>query len=192
MPLKTNATMWTHLEGFEDLSSGELDALIQAPVLITILVAGADGDIDREERYWTDRLMQSRTYSKPKILNEFYRIVSTGFLEKVDKELETLPTDAQLRNVHVESLLKDLNPILAKMDVFLAGDLYKSYIALAREAALSSGGFLRIRAINAAEAEWVGLHMIRPIIKPKSKDHTDAAQDADENWEGNVKDYLDE
>jgi len=184
--------MWTHLEGFEDLSSSELDALIQAPVLITILVAGADGDIDREERYWTDRLMQSRTYSKPKILNEFYRVVSTGFLEKVDKELETMPSDAQLRNVHIERMLKDLNPILAKMDVFLAADLYRSYIGLAREAALSSGGFLRIRAINAAEAEWVGLHMIRPIVKPKTKDDADAAQDADDNWEGNVKDYLDE
>ncbi|MDX2133854.1 MAG: hypothetical protein SFV52_03685 [Saprospiraceae bacterium] len=160
--------MWTHLEGFEILSASELDALIQAPVLITILVAGADGDIDREERFWTDRLMQTRTYSRPKVLNDFYRVVAAGFLEKLDKELETLPTDPTLRSVHLSEELKGLNAILAKLDPFLAADLYKSYRGLAREAAVSSGGFLRFGAVSEAEAEWMTLPMIRPVLKPKS------------------------
>jgi hypothetical protein len=155
--------MWTHLEGFNHLHSTELDALLEAPALITILVGAADGELDREERNWSDRLMRARTYNKPKHLNEYYAIVAHGFLEKVDQKLGELPADVEARNTLISQKLAALNPVLEKLDDPLGADLYKSYIGLAEETAKASGGFLRIGAISAEEARWIHLPMLTPI-----------------------------
>lgn len=161
--------MWTMLEGFQHLSGDEIDALVEAPVLITVLVGAADGELDREERGWSDRLMQARTYSKPHLVNEYYRIVADKFLEKLDQELERLPAGVDERSEAIAVRLGALNPILAKLDVHLGTTLYKSFIVLAQETAKASGGFLRIGSISAAEHKWVQLPMLTPVLEP-SKD----------------------
>ncbi|MCB0577650.1 MAG: hypothetical protein KDC61_24025, partial [Saprospiraceae bacterium] len=89
--------MWTMIEGFQSLSHEEIDALVGAPALITILVGAADGEIDREERKWTERLLRTRTYNRPKELNEFYRVVVSDFWTKVQNEIDRLPTDVDAR-----------------------------------------------------------------------------------------------
>jgi hypothetical protein len=170
--------MWTPLEHFRQLSTAELDALTEAPVLITILVGAADGRLDREERTWSERLLRSRTYNNPKALNEFYRIVSHGFLEKIDARLAELPSDTERRCQDVAQQLSRINPILAKLDPQIAADLYKGFLALAEETAESSGGFLRIGAISAAEAQWVGLPMLERIKAPPKPDEAER-----EEWE---------
>jgi hypothetical protein len=158
--------MWTHLEGFDRLTSAELDALLEAPVLIAALVGAADGEFDREERSWTDRLMFSRTYNKPKHLNEFYSVVSNDFLPKVDAALERFPQEADDRNRVISDRLTLINPILAKLGEPLGADLYESFVGLAKETAKASGGFLRFGAINAKEAPWVKLPMLTPVVGP--------------------------
>ncbi|HND89804.1 MAG TPA: hypothetical protein PK971_15835, partial [Saprospiraceae bacterium] len=158
--------MWTPLEHFRPLSPEELDALTDAPVLITILVGAADGNLDREERSWSDRLMRSRTYNNPKALNDFYRIVANGFLDKVDQRLAELPADPERRGQEISQRLSRLNPILAKLDAQTGADLYKGFLALAEETAESSGGFLRIGAISAVEQQWLKLPMLQRIEAP--------------------------
>ena len=171
--------MWTPLEHFRQLSTAELDALTEAPVLITILVGTADGHLDREERTWSERLLRSRTYNNPKALNEFYRIVSNGFLEKVDTKLAELPADTERRCQDVAHQLGKINPILAKLDPQIAADLYKGFLALAEETAESSGGFLRIGAISAVEAQWVKLPMLDPIAAPPKPTEEEAEEDGE-------------
>jgi hypothetical protein len=170
--------MWTHLEGFDRLASHEIDALIEAPVLITALVGAADGHLDREERTWSDRLMQSRTYNKPRHLNAYYGVVANDFLAKVDAALDRLPSEASDRNAAIAERLAAINPILARLDAVLGADLYKSYVALAKETAKASGGFLRIGAVSAAEAPWIDLPMLTPIMAPLG-----TTPDPDEEWE---------
>ena len=169
--------MWTPLEHFRQLSTAELDALTEAPVLITILVGTADGRLDREERTWSERLLRSRTYNNPKALNEFYRIVSNGFLEKVDAKLAELPTDTERRCQDVAHQLSKINPILAKLDQQIAADLYLGFLALAEETAESSGGFLRIGAISAVEEQWLGLPMLDPIEAPPKPTEGEAEEE---------------
>jgi len=168
--------MWTLITGFDQLSKEEIDALVDAPALITILVGAADGDLDREERTWSERLLRSRTYNNPKTLNEFYRVVVEGFWMKVHSEMAHLPEDPAARNAEISTRLVRINPVLAKLDVQLAADLYKGFLGLAEETAEASGGFLRIGAISAEEARWVKLPMITPIIAPKK-------DDGDDEWE---------
>ncbi len=176
--------MWTLITGFDQLSKEEIDTLVDAPALITILVGAADGDLDREERTWSERLLRSRTYNNPKTLNEFYRVVVEGFWMKVHSEMAHLPEDPAARNALISTRLERLNPILAKLDVQLAADLYKGFIGLAEETAEASGGFLRIGSISAEEARWVKLPMITPIVAPKrakKKGDDDEDEWVDEN-----------
>ena len=169
--------MWTHIEGFRQLNAAEFDLLIQAPVLITLLVGTADGKLDREERNWSERLLRTRTYNKPRELNEFYRIVSNGFLEKLDAKMEELPTEVERRSQELARELTQINPVLAKLDLQIAADLYKGFVALAEETAESSGGFLRIGAISPEERQWLGLPMLTPIAAPKKQ-----GQEEQEEW----------
>jgi hypothetical protein len=171
--------MWTNLEGFSHLSTAELDALLIAPVRITILVGAADGELDREERRWTNRLVDARSYAKPRELNDYYRVVAAGFLEKVDAEMTHLPEDTSLRNARLNELLQGLNPVLAKLEPTIAYDLYRSFLGLAKEAAVASGGFLRIGAISPEESQWVKLPMIVPVDRPE--DYVNPSED--DSWD---------
>lgn len=117
--------------------------------------------------------MRSRTYNNPKALNEFYRIVSNGFLDKVDERMAMLPSDTEHRCQEISRQLTALNPILAKLDVRIAADLYKGFLALAEETAESSGGFLRIGAISAVEEQWIKLPMVTPIVAPPEEEQTE-------------------
>lgn len=169
--------MWTLITGFENLSKEEIDTLVEAPALITILVGAADGDLDKEERVWSERLLRTRTYNNPKTLNEFYRVVVEGFWMKVHSEMAHLPQDPETRNDQISTRLERLNPILAKLDIQLAADLYKGFLGLAEETAEASGGFLRLGAISAVEARWVKLPMLTPVVAPKKEQKEEEADE---------------
>ncbi len=172
--------MWTLITGFENLSKEEIDTLVEAPALITILVGAADGELDKEERVWSERLLRSRTYNNPKTLNEFYRVVVEGFWLKVHSEMAHLPQDPDTRNAEISTRLERLNPILAKLDIQLAADLYKGFLGLAEETAEASGGFLRLGAISAVEARWVKLPMLTPVVAPKKEQQE--KEEGDDDW----------
>lgn len=161
------------IEGFQNLTNAEIDTLVEAPVLVVVLVGAADDKLDREERTWSERLLRSRTYNKPKELNEFYRVVVENFWEKVQGEIARLPDEVEIRNKNLRERLARLNPILAKLDLELAADLYKGFAGLAEETAKASGGFLRIGAISREESKWVDLPMLTPIIAPKKEEDKD-------------------
>lgn len=151
------------LDGFQNLAKSEIDSLVEAPALITILIGAADGELDPEERKWTERLLRTRTYNRPKELNEYYRVVLQDFWEKVQAFMASLPVDAADRNEAIAARLEQLNPVLAKLEVDLASDLYQGFVGLAEETAKASGGFLRMGAISAVESKWVNLPMLVPI-----------------------------
>lgn len=174
--------MWTQIEGFNQLNQEEFDALIDAPALITILIGGADGNLDAEERHWSERLLRSRTYNKPKALNEFYRVVSEIFWVKVNGHLTELPADTTGRTRIISEALEKLNPILAKLDPDIASDLYHGFLGLAAETAVASGGFLRIGGVGEAEEALVKLPMLKAYPKPaKAKTNDEDEMDDEED-----------
>lgn len=158
------------LSGFEALTTSELDALLEAPVLIVALIGAADGIFDAEEREWSDRLVNVFTYAKPKTVNDFYTRVSDNFIGKVSDKLSSLESDEDVREEELSAQLNALNPILAKLPPALGVVLYKSFLSLAKETAKASGGFLRIGAIAEAEHRWINLPMLTPIHLPAGVD----------------------
>ncbi len=154
---------------FEQLSAVELQQLLDASALVTILIGAADGELDSEERIWSERLMHSRTYNKTKELNNFNTLVAEQFWVKLNAYMSDLSLDKDTRQAQITERLAALNPILAKLEVRIGAGIYKGLLGLAQETAKSSGGFLRIGAIGAEESKWVKLSMIEPIIAPKEE-----------------------
>lgn len=151
------------MTGFEQLTAHEMAVLKSAPSLVALLVGGADGELDREEKIWASKITHARTYSKPEALQDFYEPIAATFFSDLKRHQAAMPTDAGLRNALISSKLSELNPILAKLENRLAAGYYRSLKSLAEEVAKASGGFLRIGAVSVEEHQWVSLPMILPV-----------------------------
>ena len=150
-------------EHFKILSDAEYDQLKDAISLITVYIAGADGNIDDDELKWAEKITSIRGYSNPEGLNEFYDDVGTDFQTRIEKYTSSL-SDLDVRNKTVEQKLSDLNPILAKLDTNLGSKLYTSYVSFAKHVAKASGGFLGFFSIGPAEKAVLDLKMLTPIV----------------------------
>lgn len=150
---------------FSSLSQIQSDQLKSAPSLITILVAGADGDIDHQELNWAEKLTKIRSYSDAtESLNGFYAAVDASFLEDFELALKELPQELSQREMVISVRLAKLNKILASLDNATAYTLYLSFVSFAEHIAKASGGFLRFGSISSQEKKWISLPMLNPII----------------------------
>lgn len=150
-------------EYFKVLSDAEFDKLKDAISLITVYIAGADGEIDEDETKWAEKVTKIRSYNLPEKLASFYEEVGVDFHDRLENYMSSL-SDLETRNSTVEKALTDLNPILAKLPTKLGAELYSSYISFAKHVAKASGGFLGFFSIGPKEAALLDLEMITPII----------------------------
>ena len=155
-----------NMKFFTEISNDELLHLQDAVPQIAILIAGADGNIDEEEREWADKLTNIRTYAGDKILHEFYATVHANFRIRFNDMLKTLPKNTAERQQILSGNLSNLNGILAKLDPRVAYHVYQSFVTYAKSIAEETGGFFRFGAISSEEKKWVELPMITPIEQP--------------------------
>ncbi|PCH66230.1 MAG: hypothetical protein COC01_08645 [Bacteroidetes bacterium] len=149
---------------FKDLSQQEIDLMINTPVLITILIAGADNDIDPDEQKWAKKLTTYRQFTEKPILQDYYKTVSENFesnLEKFVVYINSFPQDAKERNPHIAQELEKLNDILTKLDDEFSTNFYESIKSFAQHIAEASGGVLGFGSISPEEKAWVDLSMIK-------------------------------
>ncbi len=151
------------LEHFKGLTEDEKSKLMDAVPLITILVAGADGNIDAEELNWAEKVTDIRSYNLKGELKEFYIEVHATLRARVDHFLSVLPGDVPSRTSQIEEELANLNPILAKLNPAVGTKMYKGYISFAEHVAKASGGLLGFFSINPEEAKVITLHTLTPI-----------------------------
>jgi hypothetical protein len=154
-----------HLESmlaeFSRLSGLETELLLKSPILTCILIAGADGNIDRKEINEAINVAHKNATKLKTHLREFYRFVEEDFEDKLKILLQSYPVDATQRNEVIVQELSQLNHILPKMDVQFAQALYQSMRDIACKIAKSSGGLLGINSIGHEEAQFVNLPMIK-------------------------------
>lgn len=166
------------MDGFEHLSPAQMADLLDAHALVTVLIGMADGDFDREERRWSERLVEVHTYLEPKHLRKFFDAVLADFSPKTSALAADLPADAAARNAVLSERIARLNDVFPLLEPLVAYRIYRSLTGLALETAKASGGFLRIGAISAEERAWVGLPMLRPVPKPKNLPQEESAETA--------------
>ena len=148
---------------FRHLTSTEYQQLKEAIPLITILIAGADGNIDAQEKAWAEKITNIRTYSVKEDFQEYYEEVGEDFQSRLDALIEELPKDSDQRNDFISQQLSLLNPVLQKLEAKDGHQLYVELVAFAEHVAKASGGFLKFWSVSAEEKKWIGLPMIDPI-----------------------------
>jgi len=151
-------------EHFNVLSAEEYGSLKDAISLITIYIAAADGEVDEDETQWAEKVTKIRSYNLPEDLREFYKDVGEDFHDKLEGLRTSLPKAEAERLTLLEEKLSSLNPILAKLDVKLGAEMYKSFKTFAKHVAKASGGFLGFFSVGPKEAELIKLTMLDEIV----------------------------
>ena len=145
----------------EALLPEEYSQLKDAIPLITILIAGADNDIDTNERTWAEKLTNIRSYSLPELYRPYYEEIGETFAARLDELIEELPHDVEQRSMEISRRMAPLNDILAKLSSKVAANMYSEWLTFAQHVARASGGFMKFWSISAEEKRWVGLPMLR-------------------------------
>ena len=149
------------IAAFKKLDDSEQELMLRAPLLATILIAGADGTIDNKEMRGAIALSKKK-YKKVKgQLVEFYRMISEDFEDKLKIVMQGLPHEVHDRNHAIAEELGKLNQIWPKLEKSFAVDYYTSLKYIASEIAESSGGLLGIKSVGEEEERYVDLPMIK-------------------------------
>ncbi len=145
---------------FDELSSSEKELLLKTPALITVLVAGSDGDYNNKE---IDRAQDvtfwKKIHARPD-LQGYYDQVRPRISADIDKLTKEMPGSVNDRFNSLSSELEKLNPVLQKLDHRLAEQLYASWRELAKQTAEISGGVLGYLSIGYNESKVITLPMV--------------------------------
>ena len=114
------------MKEFEKLSSTEADLLLKAPLLVCILIAGADDDIDRKEIKKAIQLAQKKQSRGNSRLVDYYQLMAEDFEDKLKVLIQSYPSKAAQREPILQTELEELNIVFTKIDKNWAIDFYKS------------------------------------------------------------------
>lgn len=143
---------------FSQLTPEERDQLLHAPAIVTVLIAGADEDIDRKEKGWAERLIHYRTFTSDPRLHDYYVEVNEIFVEQLDSLIASWkPQETEAQLTAKLSVLKD---ILVKLDPEFADLLKESWRSMAKKVAEASGGLVGFGSVNKKEAALLDLPML--------------------------------
>jgi tellurite resistance protein len=158
---RNSSTIESMIREFDKLNTAEIELLHQAPVLVSILIAGADGKIDNKEVKRAISLTEAKQKRTRSRLMEFYAEVGTDFEDKIRIMIQSLPSKVDKRTAEISKTLQQLEPILKKVNIQIAKEFYQSLREIATEIAESSGGVLGLKTIGDEEALLVSLPMIK-------------------------------
>ncbi len=144
----------------ENLNSKEKDLVLNAPALVTVLISGADNQIDENEKAKAYKVVSVRAFSEKPDLKDIYGEISLDFDQQLDQIINTLPSDKVEREKIVVGLLSDLSAILAKLDHKFAKNFKASLVSFAHRVANASGGLWGVNSVSDSEKEWLDLPMI--------------------------------
>jgi len=101
---------------FENLTPEEQSVISSTPILVAILVAGADGKIDRSEIKEAISISKLKKTKARKDLIEYYQQVGEDFEDKLLVGINKYPSEPDERQKLITEELKQLNKILPKLD----------------------------------------------------------------------------
>lgn len=142
------------------LSSSELELVYRAPLLVCILIAGADGTIDRKEIKKAINIVQKKQKGADSV-SELFKEIAQDFEDKLKVLEQSYPYEATQRTPLLTEELTTLNALWSKFPPDFAKGYYDILMMLAQEIAASSGGLLGMKSIGAEEAKLVKLTMIK-------------------------------
>ena len=148
------------IPAFYKLTDPEIELMLKAPFLTCILIAGADGNVDRKEIRKAIELATKKQKKANAALAEYYRAVGEDFEDKFLIVFQTYPSNAAERSRMISDELARLNAVLPKLDKGFAIAFYESIREIAMGIATSSGGVLGMNKVGDEEARYIELKMI--------------------------------
>jgi len=147
---------------FEKLTDSEIDLMLKAPVLVCILIAGADGNIDKKEIKEAILLTQKKTNAT---LAGYLNEVSQDFEDKLKVLIQSYPHTPAERAVAIMKELGQLDAVFTKIDRHFAAQIYQMLKQLASKIASSSGGIWGMNTVTDEEAKYLDLSAIHDPMK---------------------------
>jgi len=147
---------------FERLTEGETELMLKAPVLVCILIAGADGTIDRKEI--KEAIAQTRK-KNVSVLSAYLEEVSRDFEDKLKVLIQSYPYESTQRTPIIIDELHQLNALWSKIDKVFSVQFYQMLRALAKKIAGSSGGIWGLKTVANEEARYIRLLMVNDPSK---------------------------
>ncbi len=148
------------LNQLRNLNTEEKQVILRAPIWVSLLIAGADEDLDPTEIDKAKEVINIRTYTEDSELRALYKELNQDLDHAIQVEINHLPMVGEKRIANLEGKLQQLNAILPKLERAYATDYYNGLKRLAAIVAQSDGGFFGIGAISYKEAAYLQLQMI--------------------------------
>jgi tellurite resistance protein len=142
------------IKEFVNLTDREVELMLKAPVLVCILIAGADGTIDRKEI--KEAIAQTQKKNKA-TLAEYLHEVSQDFEDKLKILIQSYPRESTQRNRVIMEEISQLNGLWKKFDRRYSAQVYQMLRELAAKVASSSGGIWGVNTIGDEEAKYLKL-----------------------------------
>ncbi|NJC24868.1 hypothetical protein [Neolewinella antarctica] len=161
------------LKEFKNLSPAETQVMYEAIPLITILVAGADEDMDEVELAEAKRLADIRGFNNLGHIIAYYEHVTVNLAERINQLSQELPNEVVPRQAEIGQRLSKLNTIFPILPAPFAYLYYRDFKSFAHHIAEANGGFLRYMTIGPREAKVVDLPMVTPVPRPSEIDFPD-------------------
>ncbi len=146
---------------FEILEPEEQNVMFGAPILVAILIAGADGKIDNAEMRKAISVSSMKKVKARKDLKAFYDEVSKDFEDKLKFGINKYPNDPAVRQQQIIEELEKLNDILPKLNKKFSIKYFESIKDFAKKVAEASGGVLGYMSIGYEESKLIDLKMIK-------------------------------
>src|SRR5690625_7203202 len=96
---------------FKGITPEEYQNLTDAIAEITILIAGADGTVHKNEVEWAEKVTKIRYYNLPKRLSSYYKDVGKNIREKLDHWHDRFLQDRKKSKSEEKSNQDEINPI---------------------------------------------------------------------------------
>ncbi len=146
---------------FNHLTEEEVQLLLDAPAIITLLIGTADGNMDDKEIAAGLSSVIVRKESNDALLQPYYEAVDKNYDQRLF-DFSNQYKDKEQRTQELSDVLAGLNDILAKVDPLFTTVLVKSLKSFAKEIAQASGGMagIGLMAISNEEEHLISLPMI--------------------------------
>lgn len=148
------------LEHINNLTQEEKNIILHSPMYVSVLIAGADGEVNDTEKKRILELIHTKTFSEKYELRELYQTLDHDAANELREMIASLPEDREERNQYLSDTLARLNRIFPKLEHRFQVQLYKSLRQFAHYIANAEGGFWAVGAVKNAENGYIKLPMI--------------------------------
>ena len=146
---------------FDGLEQSEKELMYSLPIYVAVLIAGADGKIDKNELKKAVSISNHKTSKARKDLLEFYNVVNADYEDKLKMTIANLPSGTQEREKRLIEEISKVNEIWPKIDSSFAVKFYASLKEIAKHIAEASGGVFGYMSVGYEESKLVDLKMIK-------------------------------